>query len=181
MAIEILEEYLEKIYNKIVGENTMALQIGKKAPAFTAEIEANKKISLADYKGKWVVLYFYPKDDTPGCTKEACSFRDNMDRITKAGAVVIGVSPDALKSHDKFRDKYNLNFHLISDSDKKICEKYGILGEKLMFGKKVHGVIRSTYIINPEGVIAHVFPKVNVEGHVDDVLNHLKQLQKNIK
>ncbi|MFH1049954.1 MAG: thioredoxin-dependent thiol peroxidase [bacterium] len=157
----------------------MVLNVGRKAPAFTAVMEANNKISLSNLKGKWIVLYFYPKDNTPGCTKEACSFRDNMAKITKAGAVVIGVSPDTSKSHDKFLEKYNLNFHLISDTEKKICEKYGILGEKIMFGRKVQGVLRTTFIINPEGIIAYVFPKVKVEGHVDEVIHILEQLQKN--
>jgi peroxiredoxin Q/BCP len=175
----MLEDYIEKVYNKIIGENTMALQKGKKAPAFTANIDDKNKLSLTDLKGKWVVLYFYPKDDTPGCTKEACSFRDNMDNITKAGAVVIGVSADNTKSHDKFRDKYNLNFHLISDTDKKICEKYGVLGEKVMFGKKVQGILRTTYIINPEGIIANIFPKVKVDGHVEEVIGILNQLKSN--
>jgi len=177
----MLENYIENIYNKIVGENTMTLPVGKKAPAFSAEIDSGKKISLSDFNGKWVVLYFYPKDDTPGCTKEACSFRDNMDSITKAGAVVIGVSPDAVKSHVKFKEKYDLNFHLVSDNNKKICEKYGAYGEKIMYGKTIKGVIRSTYIINPEGKIAYVFPKVKVDGHVEEVINILKQMKsKNI-
>jgi len=173
----MLEEYLEKIYIKIVGENSMSGLIGKKAPAFTAKIESSIKISLSDYKGKWIVLYFYPKDDTPGCTKEACSFRDNMDIIANTGSVVLGVSPDSLTSHDKFRNKYKLNFILLSDVDKKICEKYSVLGEKIMFGKKVNGVIRTTFIINPKGFIAYVFPKVKVEGHVEEVIGILKKLQ----
>lgn len=173
----MLENYIENIYNKIVGENTMTLPVGKKAPSFSAEIGDRKKISLSEFNGKWVVLYFYPKDDTPGCTKEACNFRDNLDQITNTGAVVIGVSPDGVKSHEKFKEKYDLNFHLLSDTDKKICEKYAVYAEKNMYGKKVMGVIRTTYIISPDGMIAYVFPKVKVDGHVEEVINILKQLK----
>jgi peroxiredoxin Q/BCP len=174
----MVEHFFESVYNKIMGDNVMALEIGKKAPAFTAEKDGGGEISLNDFLGKWVVLYFYPKDDTPGCTKEACSFRDNMDTITKLGAEVIGVSPDNSKSHDKFKQKYNLNFHLVSDNDKKICEKYGVLGEKSMFGKKYMGVIRTTYLIDDKGIIRFVFPKVQVGGHTEEVLEKIKELQK---
>jgi thioredoxin-dependent peroxiredoxin len=156
----------------------MAVEAGKKAPIFTSETDGGGKISLKDYLGKWVVLYFYPKDDTPGCTVEACSFRDSMDSLTKLGAEVIGISPDNVKSHDKFKEKFNLNFHLVADADKKICEQYGILGEKSMFGKKYFGVIRSTFLINPEGIIEYVYPKVKVEGHTAEVLEKLKELKK---
>ncbi len=155
----------------------MALKVGDKAPDFTAEIEGGEKLSLSDYSGKWLVLYFYPKDNTPGCTKEACSFRDNMDEITKLGAEVIGVSPDSVKSHDKFREKLNLNFHLVADPDKEICNKYDVIKEKNMFGKKVKGVVRSTYIIDPDGVIQGVFPKVKVAGHTEKVTEKLKELK----
>lgn len=173
----MLEEYMENIYNKIVGVLTMTLQTGKKAPAFTVKIDSNNKVSLSDYKGKWVVLYFYPKDDTPGCTAEACSFRDNMDLIIRTGAVVIGVSPDGISSHDKFKTKYKLNYQLIPDTDKKICEKYGVMGEKTMFGKKVFGVVRTTFIINPDGIISHIFSKVKVDGHVEEVIGIFKKLK----
>jgi peroxiredoxin Q/BCP len=173
----MVEHFFETIYNKIIGENYMALEVGKKAPAFTAEIDGGGKLSLKDYLGKWVVLYFYPKDDTPGCTKEACSFRDNMDEITKLGVEVIGVSPDSTKSHDKFKEKYKLNFHLLNDSDKQICEKYGVLGEKSMFGKKYMGVIRTTYIIDAQGVISFVYPKVKVEGHTEEIMDKIRELK----
>jgi len=155
----------------------MAIGPGKKAPAFTTEIEGGDKISLKDFIGKWVVLYFYPRDNTPGCTKEACSFRDGMDILTKMDTEVIGVSPDSVKSHDKFREKFNLNFHLLSDPEKNICEKYGVIGEKNMFGKKVKGVIRSTFIIDPTGKVRQVFSKVKVAGHTEEIMEALKTLQ----
>ncbi len=157
----------------------MALEIGTKAPEFSAEIDGGEKINISDYKGKWVVLYFYPKDNTPGCTKEACSFNDNLDALTELGAEVIGISPDSVKSHDKFKEKFNLNFHLVSDPEKEICKSYDILGEKSMFGKKYFGVIRSTYIIDPDGNIAKVYKKVKVAGHTEKVMEDLKKLQEN--
>lgn len=155
----------------------MKLNIGTKAPEFTAPLDGGKTISLSELKGKWVVLYFYPKDDTSGCTKEACEFRDNMERITALGAEVIGVSPDAVKSHDKFREKYNLNFHLVSDTEKIICQDYGVWVEKSMYGKKYMGVERSTFILDSEGVIRHIFSKVKVDGHVDEVIATIKELK----
>lgn len=156
----------------------MALDTGKKAPNFKAFNDAGDEIELSKFSGKWIVLYFYPKDNTSGCTKEACDFRDNMKRITSTGAIVLGVSPDSVKSHDGFKDKYNLNFSLISDSDKSICKAYDVLGEKSMYGKKFIGVIRTTYIIDNKGVIKYVDPKVSVDGHVDEVIKKLKELNK---
>lgn len=155
----------------------MALEIGAVAPEFTAQIDGGNSLSLTDYKGKWVVLYFYPKDDTSGCTKEACAFRDNMERITSLDSVVLGVSPDKVNSHDKFKDKYNLNFNLIADPEKTICNSYDIMGEKSMYGKKYMGVIRTTYIISPDGSIAFVYSNVKVDGHVDAVINKLSELK----
>lgn len=155
----------------------MALEKGNPAPDFEAQIEGGETLSLKDYRGKWVVLYFYPKDNTPGCTKEACAFRDNMDEITKAGAEVIGVSPDSVGSHDKFKEKHNLNFHLVSDPEKRICDEYGVIGEKNMFGKKVVGLKRTTFIIDPEGEIKHVFNNVRVKGHVEKVIIKLIDLK----
>ncbi|MBX3043394.1 MAG: thioredoxin-dependent thiol peroxidase [Candidatus Kapabacteria bacterium] len=155
----------------------MALEIGVIAPEFTAETDGGRKISLSDFKGKWVVLYFYPKDNTSGCTKQACSFRDNMERITSLDAVVLGVSPDKVKSHDNFKEKFNLNFVLIADPEKDICNSYDIMGEKSMYGKKYLGVVRSTYIISPEGIIAEVFSNVKVDGHVDAVIAKLQELK----
>jgi peroxiredoxin Q/BCP len=155
----------------------MALEIGNLAPDFSIENIGNEIVKLSDFRGKWVVLYFYPKDDTSSCTKEACSFRDNMERITNLGAVVLGVSPDNLKSHIKFKDKFNLNFSLVPDSDKSICTSYDVIGEKSMFGKKYFGVIRSTYIISPEGKIAEVYSKVKVDKHVDTVIKRIIELK----
>ena len=159
----------------------MALEPGKKAPAIKAKIEGDKQITLKEFLGKWVILYFYPKDNTSGCTKEACSFRDNLASLTKLGAEVIGVSPDTVKSHEKFIEKFDLNFHLISDPDKKICEKYDILGEKNMFGKKVFGVKRGTFIIDPKGVIRYAYKSVKVAGHTEQVMSRLEILQAEYK
>jgi peroxiredoxin Q/BCP len=156
----------------------MALTTGTKAPNIEGLTDGNKKFRLSDYLGKWVILYFYPKDNTSGCTKEACGFRDNLDSITTLGAEVIGVSPDSVKSHDNFKTKYNLNFHLVSDPDKKICELYDVLGEKVMYGKKHIGVVRTTYIIDPLGIIRYVNPKVTVEGHTEEIIQKLKELNK---
>ena len=156
----------------------MSIEIGEKAPMFTAEIDNSNILALKDLIGKWIILYFYPKDNTPGCTKEACSFRDNMSDLTKLGAEVIGISPDTVKSHEKFKTKFDLNFNLVSDPERKICEKYGVIGEKNMFGKKVKGVIRSTFIIDPKGKIRHIYKKVKVSGHTEAVMEKLKELQK---
>ncbi len=154
----------------------MALEIDVLAPDFIAIDDANERITLSNYKGKWIVLYFYPKDNTSGCTKEACAFRDNMERITSLGAVVLGVSPDGIASHTKFKEKYNLNFSLIVDTEKEVCNLYDIMGEKSMCGRKYFGVIRTTYIINPDRKIAYVFNKVKVDGHVDKVIEKLYEL-----
>jgi thioredoxin-dependent peroxiredoxin len=156
----------------------MALEAGTKAPGFNAETDDGKKISLDEFIGKWVVLYFYPKDDTPGCTKEACGFRDNFARITSVGAAVLGVSPDNTDSHAKFKSKFDLNFPLISDPDKAICNAYDVFGEKTMYGKKIFGLIRSTFIIDPQGIIRHIYKNVKVEGHVDQVIAKLGDLIK---
>ena len=153
----------------------MALDVGMKAPEFTANIAEEKQISLADFIGKWVVLYFYTKDNTSGCTLEACDFRDNMNSLTTMGAVVIGVSPDSVKSHKNFTEKYNLNFFLASDIDKTICNLYDVMGEKSMYGKKYFGIVRTTFIINPEGYIADTFYKVQVKGHVQEIMDILSQ------
>jgi len=152
----------------------MALNIGDKAPNFEMEIEEGKKISLSDYKGKKLVLYFYPKDDTSGCTKEACGFRDNMEDITKTGTDVLGVSPDDLKSHDKFKAKYDLNFNLASDPDHSVAEAYGAWGEKNMYGRKYMGIIRSTFLIDEKGRIAETWYKVRVSGHVEEVIKTIQ-------
>jgi thioredoxin-dependent peroxiredoxin len=149
---------------------------GQKAPEFTLPSSEGGDVALKDLRGKTVVLYFYPKDDTPGCTKEACAFRDSQAAIKKKGAVVLGVSGDSLDSHGKFKAKYKLNFPLLADTDKAVAKKYGAWGEKVMYGKKVTGMIRSTFVIDEEGVVRKVFPKVRVDGHADKVLQALSAL-----
>ncbi len=149
---------------------------GDKAPAFSLEDQDGKKHTLKSLLGKPLVLYFYPKDDTPGCTKEACAFRDARSQYVEAGAQVIGVSPDAPASHRKFVDKYDLNFPLLADPDHAVCEKYGVWKEKNMYGKKSMGVERTTFVIDSQGVIRKVFPRVKVDGHSDAVLEVLKAL-----
>ncbi len=151
------------------------LEPGTKAPAFTLLSDSGEKVKLSQFKGKTVVLYFYPKDDTPGCTKEACAFRDAQSEMTKLGAVVLGVSPDTVESHVKFRDKYALNFPLLAVPDHAVADLYGAWREKNMYGKKSMGVQRSTYIIDAQGKIAKVWKKVSVDGHDAAVLEALKQ------
>ncbi|MEM7627139.1 MAG: thioredoxin-dependent thiol peroxidase [Planctomycetota bacterium] len=151
------------------------IEIGRKAPAFNLTDQAGKTHKLADYAGKWVVLYFYPKDSTPGCTKEACGFRDAAKDLKKAGAVVLGVSPDDEKSHAKFAEKQALNFPLLADTKQAACEKYGVWQEKSMYGKKYMGVVRTTYLIDPKGKVAARWDKVKVAGHVEAVLEQLAE------
>jgi len=150
---------------------------GRKAPSFMLPSVEGGAVTLKDYLGKPVVLYFYPKDDTPGCTREACAFRDTQAQIRKAGAVVLGVSPDSVASHQKFKAKYKLNFPLLSDADKSVAKKFGAYGEKLMYGKKVVGMIRSTFVIDGRGVVRRVFPRVKVDGHAERVLEALRGLE----
>jgi peroxiredoxin Q/BCP len=149
---------------------------GKAAPKFRLPSSEGGELSLEDLKGKAVVLYFYPKDDTPGCTREACAFRDTQAAIKKRGAVVLGVSGDSLGAHAKFKAKYKLNFPLLSDPDKAVAKKYGAWGEKVMYGKKVTGMIRSTFVIDKDGVVSKVFPRVRVDGHAEKVLEALEAL-----
>jgi peroxiredoxin Q/BCP len=154
----------------------MDLKKGDIAPDFSAEINSGKTIKLSDYKGKNLVLYFYPKDNTSGCTKEACEFRDNMDELANNNVEVLGVSPDSITSHEKFIEKFNLNFNLVSDPDNSISTAYGAYGEKSMYGRKYMGIIRSTFLINKEGVIEDVWYKVRVNGHVDAVKKSISGL-----
>jgi peroxiredoxin Q/BCP len=149
------------------------LKIGQKAPEFTVLNDNGEKVKLSDYKGKKVVLYFYPKDDTPGCTKEACAFRDGFAEIKKSGAVVLGVSADSIDSHKKFKKKFDLNFPLLADTDKKIIEAYGTWKEKSMYGKKYMGIERTTFVIDEDGKISHIFPKVKVDQHYEEVVRAL--------
>jgi thioredoxin-dependent peroxiredoxin len=154
----------------------MANLEGKQAPAFSLQGSDGKTHSLEDYKGKTVVLYFYPKDDTPGCTKEACGFRDLGGSLKKAGAVVLGVSKDGVDSHNKFAAKYKLPFTLLSDPKTEVMKKYGAFGKKLMYGKMVEGTIRSTVVIGPKGEVIKHWPAVRkVEAHPGEVLAYLKE------
>jgi peroxiredoxin Q/BCP len=149
------------------------LKAGDKAPDFTAKDQNGKEVSLAEYKGKNVILYFYPKDDTPGCTAEACSFRDNYQALTSQGFAVIGVSTDSEKSHKKFETKYSLPFTLIADEDKVINEAYGVWAEKSMYGKTYMGTARTTFIIGTDGFIKHVITKVDNPNATQQVLDLL--------
>lgn len=146
------------------------LKIGAPAPAFELESTNGKKVSLASLAGKKVVLYFYPKDDTPGCTREACSFRDESAALKKAGAIVLGVSKDSLQSHAKFRTKYELPFDLLSDPNNAVAQSYGAFGKKIMYGKEVTGTIRSTFLIDESGKLAALWSPVKVDGHTEQVL-----------
>jgi thioredoxin-dependent peroxiredoxin len=154
----------------------MPLKDGQTAPDFTLPDETGKKHKLSDYRGQTVVLYFYPADDTPGCTKEACNFRDDYLKYKAIGAQILGVSPDSEKSHEKFKTKYSLPFPLLADEGHKVCERFGVWAEKNMYGRKYFGVIRSTFIIDPEGKIAEIFHKVKVPDHSQNVLATLDAL-----
>jgi thioredoxin-dependent peroxiredoxin len=149
---------------------------GKKAPMFTLENQDGKKISLKDFAGKNVILYFYPKDNTSGCTKEACNFRDDFPKFGKMNAVILGVSPDSVQSHKKFSQKYKLPFDLLSDEKKQVLEKYGVWKEKSMYGRKYMGVERSTFVIDKTGKVMKIFRKVKVENHNDEVMKVIKEL-----
>lgn len=150
-------------------------EVGKKAPQFTLPDSDGNKVSLKDYLGQKVVLYFYPKDNTSGCTKEACDFRDSISQFKKLKVAVLGVSKDSQSSHIKFRDKYDLNFPLLSDVDTKVIQKYGVWKEKSMYGKKYMGVERTTFLIDEKGKIENIYKKVKVSEHVEQVLKDLKQ------
>ena len=153
------------------------LNPGDKAPDFEGRDQDGKTVKLADYKGRKVALYFYPRDMTPGCTKEACGFRDGYAELRRRGVEVIGVSGDSQASHQKFTSTYSLPFTLLSDPDHTVMEKYGAWGEKNMYGKKTMGVLRSTFIIDEQGRIAHIFKKVDTAKHSQDVLAALDQMK----
>lgn len=153
------------------------LEIGEKAPGFCLEDPDRGEMCLKDLKGKWVVLYFYPKDNTKGCTMEALEFTAAEDEFKAKNAVIIGVSPDSLKSHTNFRQKHDLSINLLSDTEKEVLETYGVWQKKKMYGREYMGVVRSTYLIDTEGKIAFVWPKVRVKGHVDNVMEKLSELQ----
>jgi peroxiredoxin Q/BCP len=151
------------------------LEAGDKAPAFTLTDTDGNKVSLKDHAGHKVVVYFYPKDDTPGCTKEACQFSDNLSQFKGLGVPVLGISADSAASHAKFRDKYNLTITLLSDPDRKVMEAYGAYGEKMMYGKKTVGVIRSTFLIDEKGKVARAWYSVKADGHAAKVLEELQK------
>lgn len=153
------------------------IEAGQKAPAFTLKATDGSKVKLSDFKGQPVVLYFYPKDDTPGCTKEACAFRDRSSELKELGAAVLGVSPDDVASHQAFTEKFDLNFPLLADADHKVAEKYGAWREKNMYGKKSMGIKRSTFLIDGSGKVAKVWKAVKVDGHDEQVLKVLRELQ----
>ncbi|WP_432800223.1 thioredoxin-dependent thiol peroxidase [Poriferisphaera sp. WC338] len=162
---------------KKVAKKSYGIEVGKKAPAFTLADQSGEKVKLSDHKGKWVVLYFYPKDNTSGCTTEACAFRDEIEVFTGLDAVVLGVSPDDVTSHGKFAGKYDLPFSLLADVEKKVCEKYGVWQEKSLYGRKFMGVVRTTYVIDPSGKIAAKWGKVRVKDHVSAVREMIETLQ----
>lgn len=145
------------------------LQAGDPAPEFSLVGDDDKTYALRDFRGRHVILYFYPRDATPGCTQEACDFRDRSEALTKKGAVVVGVSPDSVASHKKFKEKQGLPFLLLSDPGAAVAQQYGAYGEKVLYGKKTTGMIRSTFVIGPDGRLAAVYGKVSVKGHVDAV------------
>lgn len=155
----------------------MELQIKDEAPLFSLPNQDNVEISLLNFRGSYVVLYFYPKDKTPGCTTEACDFRDSMESLNALGAVVLGVSPDSTKSHQSFINKESLNFTLLSDTNKEVLKMYGAFGVKKLYGKEYEGVIRSTFLIDPQGKIAHIWRNVKVKGHIKEVREKLEALK----
>jgi len=154
---------------------TTTLTEGQSAPDFTVETDTGETVSLKDFAGKRVVLYFYPKDNTPGCNMEACGFRDNMSMLESQGAVVLGVSLDDVQSHRKFRDKFELRFPLLADTEHQVADAYGVYGQKSFLGRKYMGVDRATFIIGPDGKLEKVWAKVNPLGHAKSVLDWLRQ------
>ncbi|MBK8945648.1 MAG: thioredoxin-dependent thiol peroxidase [Ignavibacteriae bacterium] len=154
------------------------VEIGKKAPSISLEDSFGNKRTLKEFLGKNVILYFYPKDNTPGCTTEACDFRDSFSEYKNLDAVVIGVSPDSVKSHKKFADEFNLPFILLSDEEKEVIEKYDVWKEKSMYGKKYMGVERTTFLIDGKGIVRKIYEKVKVPGHVEQVNNDLREINK---
>jgi len=155
----------------------MSPLIGTPLPAFTLQDDQGAAVTVKDFKGHWTVLYAYPKDSTPGCTTEACDFRDNLARVQSLGAQVYGISRDSLKSHQNFIAKQSLPFRLLSDPECALLKPLGAFGKKVMYGKEMEGIIRSTFLVDPKGVIRHVWPKVSVKGHVQDVLDTLLKLK----
>ena len=157
------------------------MEINEKVADFTLQTDENKTVSLSEYSGKPVVLFFYPRADTPGCTIEACGFRDAFKKLQNAGAIVLGISRDTPRDQAKFKAKYNLPYTLLADVDEKVCNQFGVLKEKNMYGKKVMGIERTTFVIGADGRLIHIFPKVKPEGHAEDVLTLLKDWNKQPK
>lgn len=153
----------------------MVVQVGKKAPVFTLQNQHGERISLEDFKGKNVVLYFYPKDMTPGCTTQACDFRDSYKDFSDQNTVILGVSPDPIERHETFVDKYDLPFHLLADEDHELAEKYGVWQLKKTFGNEYYGIVRSTFIIDTEGELVHEMRNVRVKGHVERALSYIRE------
>lgn len=149
------------------------IDVGEMAPDFTLESDSGEEVRLSDYRGKRVVLYFYPKDNTSGCTRQACGFRDVKPDFDARGSVILGVSPDGVASHRKFRDKYDLNFPLLADADHAVAELYGAWGKKKMYGREYEGILRSTFVIDPEGRVERVYAKVKPAGHAEELLEDL--------
>lgn len=158
----------------------MTLKTGDTAPDFSLPADNGKNISLSDYKGKPLVLYFYPKDDTPGCTKEACGFNENLQNFNDLAAAIIGVSKDSVSKHQKFKKKYALTFPLLSDEHTDICGQYGVWVEKSMYGRKYMGIERTTFLIDAEGVIRHIWNKVKVDGHTQEVIDAINNLRERV-
>jgi len=155
----------------------MSPLVGQPLPAFALQDDQGATVTDRDLRGAWTVLYAYPKDSTPGCTTEACDFRDNLARVQSLGARVYGISRDSLKSHQNFKTKQALTFPLLSDPDCALLKPLGAFGKKLMYGKEVEGIIRSTFLVDPKGILRHVWPKVSVKGHVQDVIDTLAKLK----
>lgn len=150
--------------------------IGKRAPDFSILTDAGQTLTLSALRGKKVVLYFYPKDDTPGCTIEACDFRDQLEPLKTNGVVVLGVSRDSIESHQKFKKKFRLTFPLLSDTDGSVCNAYGVWQEKNNYGKKYMGIVRTTFLIDSQGIVQKIYPKVKVEGHVNEIIQDVRAL-----
>jgi len=157
------------------------MELNEKVADFTLQTDEDKTVSLSTYAGKPVVLFFYPRADTPGCTIEACGFRDQSEKLQKAGAVVLGISRDTPKDQAKFKAKYNLPYTLLADVDEKVCNQFGVLKEKNMYGRKVMGIERTTFVIGPDRTLIHIFPKVTPEGHAEQVLALIEECKKKHK
>jgi thioredoxin-dependent peroxiredoxin len=173
--MKIIHKFILYI-KKLQKQEMQMIESGSKAPDFELSDQDGNKVSLKSKRGKNIILYFYPKDDTPGCTKEACNFRDELPDFQNLNAEVLGISADTVDSHKKFAQKYRLNFPLLSDSDKKVVNEYGVWREKNMYGKKIMGIERTTFIIDREGVIRKIFRKVKVDNHNQEVMEALTEL-----